>query len=121
MTEDRTERGAAGPEPSRRVSLQNETDADEVAAVARAIKACTDGFQDPVHCYIQGEAQRRWEAANPDGDWYDTLESRDYPDDLASYEIIARAVLACLRDATQATEGGAQKRETGVSAEDYRE
>jgi hypothetical protein len=65
-------------------------DSDELQRVAAAIKACVAGFHDPARLYIEHEARYRWEDANPNSDWYRSPESDDA---LASYKIIARAII----------------------------
>lgn len=68
-----------------------------VERMAQALKDTTDTFHAPVRFYIEPEAQARWEKENPDGDWYEQPQSDDK---LASYKIIARAVIEAMREPT---------------------
>jgi hypothetical protein len=73
--------------------MKNMDAASKIESIARVIKDTTDNFEDPVRFYIDGEAMYRWNRDNPNGDWFETAESKD---ELASYKIIARAVLQVL-------------------------
>jgi hypothetical protein len=61
--------------------------------VAAAIRKAVASFSNPVHLYIEPEARTRWERNHPNEDWEGQPQSAD---ELASYRIIARAVIESL-------------------------
>ena len=62
--------------------------------VARAIEKAAAGFSAPVAAYVEIEAQNRWEADNPDEDFY---EVEPFDPELESWKILADAVIPIIR------------------------
>lgn len=67
---------------------------DQITKVAVALRDEACKFRDPVYCYVEGEAARRYEAALPDGDAYFDKPGTDW--DLESWKILARAAIAAM-------------------------
>jgi hypothetical protein len=71
---------------------------DVIEKAARALAAEAGKFANPVAFYVEGEAQHRWQAANPGLDyWSEGPGLAPDPDDIASWSILARAVLQAVR------------------------
>jgi hypothetical protein len=68
-----------------------------VERVARALRDSARGFADPVDLYVEKEARRRAEAANPDADTYATAQDWG----LESWMILARAAIEAMREPTE--------------------
>jgi hypothetical protein len=70
-----------------------------IEKAARAMAAEAGKFANPVAFYVEGEAQHRWQAANPGLDyWSEGPGLAPDPDDIASWSILVRAVLQAIRD-----------------------
>lgn len=81
---------------------------DKLEAAARALREAAEKFQSPVRLYVEDEARHRFERANPDKDPYG--EKVDW--ELESWKILARAVIAEMREPSEAM------REAGGEARD---
>lgn len=78
-----------------------------VETIARALEKEASGFQYPVHLYVEHERQRRWEEANPEGDYFDICTTEDGA--LESWKILATAALRAMETPTEAMKmAGAQ-------------
>ncbi len=62
---------------------------EKIEAVAIAIRNAAREFGSPVYAYVEPEARRRWETANPDKDSFE--QPTDW--ELESWKILARAAL----------------------------
>ena len=69
-----------------------------VERVAMALRACLDGFSDPVHFYVRDESRGRWLKEHPEDDTDEI--ARDW--ELESYKIISRAAIETMRESTEA-------------------
>lgn len=67
--------------------------------IARAMQAAAKEFTDPVAFYVESEARRRYEEANPDKDGFIDCPGVDW--DLESWKILVRAVMAAMREPTE--------------------
>lgn len=66
----------------------------EIDAVARALQAEAEKFNDPVSAYVDNEASRRWNAENPGKDYLTDGPNIDWR--FESWKILARAALRTL-------------------------
>lgn len=69
---------------------------------ARALQEEANKFEAPVYCYVEQEAARRWEAANPGSFWGDDPAHYELDIGLESWKILARAVLQAIREPSEA-------------------
>jgi hypothetical protein len=83
---------------------------DVIEKAARALAAEAGKFANPVAFYVEGEAQHRWQAANPGLDyWSEGPGLAPDPDDIASWSILVRVVLLAIREPSEAMiEAGAE-------------
>jgi hypothetical protein len=73
-----------------------------IEKAARAMAAEAGKFANPVAFYVEGEAQHRWQAANPGLDyWSEGPGLAPDPDDIASWSILVRAVLQAIREPSE--------------------